>query len=314
MEQDTIADADVTEVTPPRRRRRVTRIVLLILVGLALYGGLWLRNESVRQQQLKEEREAREGGDFSNVELTGDHPLDSILPMVDDLIESVQEEITDYQAILQRTERIGDQLVGPQSMIVKVRHASDMTDEDSVPFSVYVKFTSPENLKGREVIWVEGANDGHMIVHETGLLGFKRHVVKPDSLIAMFGSRYPITDTGALVLLQKLANIGRKDRSERGADEVDVQLIDDVMSVGVKCRRFRLQHHKKAHEFDFHVAEVDLDLERKIPVRYAAYDWPDDSGKPVLTEEYLYSDVQLNVGFSDSDFDPDNPEYDFPAP
>ena len=82
--------------------------------------------------------------------------------------------------------------------------------------------------------------------------------------------------------------------------------------MGVQCKRFRLIHHEKAHEFDFHIAEVDLDMVRKIPVRYAAFGWPGESGEPVLIEEYKYSDVEINVGLGDLDFDPDNPAYQFP--
>ena len=310
MDQAEVTNSD--DIDLRLKRRRIVRIVLFVLLGLLLYGGWWLKNESARQQALIDAQKAREGGDFSDVELTGDHPLDQILPIVDGLIEDATAQIVDYTATLERTELIGDKLVGPQTMAVKVRHNSGKNTQNSSPFSVYVRFNSPKSLQGREVIWVEGANDGRMIVHEVGLLGFKRHVVKPDSLIAMFGSRYPVTDTGVIVLLQKLANIGRKDRSERSKDDVDVEIIDGVSSVGVQCKRFRLIHHEKAHEFDFHIAEVDLDMVRKIPVRYAAFGWPGESGEPVLIEEYKYSDVEINVGLGDLDFDPDNPAYQFP--
>ena len=310
MDQAEVTNSDDIDLRP--KRRRIVRIVLFVLLGLLLYGGWWLKNESARQQALIDAQKAREGGDFSDVELTGDHPLDQILPIVDGLIEDATAQIVDYTATLERTELIGDKLVGPQTMAVKVRHDSGKNTQNSSPFSVYVRFNSPKSLQGREVIWVEGANDGRMIGHEVGLLGFKRHVVKPDSLIAMFGSRYPVTDTGVIVLLQKLANIGRKDRSERSKDDVDVEIIDGVSSVGVQCKRFRLIHHEKAHEFDFHIAEVDLDMVRKIPVRYAAFGWPGESGEPVLIEEYKYSDVEINVGLGDLDFDPDNPAYQFP--
>ena len=310
MDQAEVTNSDDIDLRP--KRRRIVRIVLFVLLGLLLYGGWWLKYESARQQALIDAQKAREGGDFSDVEWTGDHPLDQILPIVDGLIEDATAQIVDYTATLERTELIGDKLVGPQTMAVKVRHDSGKNTQNSSPFSVYVRFNSPKSLQGREVIWVEGANDGRMIVHEVGLLGFKRHVVKPDSLIAMFGSRYPVTDTGVIVLLQKLANIGRKDRSERSKDDVDVEIIDGVSSVGVQCKRFRLIHHEKAHEFDFHIAEVDLDMVRKIPVRYAAFGWPGESGEPVLIEEYKYSDVEINVGLGDLDFDPDNPAYQFP--
>ena len=310
MDQAEVTNSDDIDLRP--KRRRIVRIVFFVLLGLLLYGGWWLKNESARQQALIDAQKAREGGDFSDVELTGDHPLDQILPIVDGLIEDATAQIVDYTATLERTELIGDKLVGPQTMAVKVRHDSGKNTQNSSPFSVYVRFNSPKSLQGREVIWVEGANDGRMIVHEVGLLGFKRHIVKPDSLVAMFGSRYPVTDTGVIILLQKLANIGRKDRSERSKDEVDVEIIDGVSSVGVQCKRFRLIHHEKAHEFDFHIAEVDLDMVRKIPVRYAAFGWPGESGEPVLIEEYKYSDVEINVGLGDLDFDPDNPAYQFP--
>ncbi|HCP84310.1 MAG TPA: hypothetical protein DIT88_07890, partial [Planctomycetaceae bacterium] len=80
------------------KRRRIVRIVLFVLLGLLLYGGWWLKNESARQQALIDAQKAREGGDFSDVELTGDHPLDQILPIVDGLIEDATAQIVDYTA------------------------------------------------------------------------------------------------------------------------------------------------------------------------------------------------------------------------
>jgi outer membrane lipoprotein-sorting protein len=55
-----------------------------------------------------------------------------------------------------------------------------------------------------------------------------------------------------------------------------------------------------------------LDTERLIPLRYAAYLWPEKDGEPVLEEEYTYLNVQLNVGLTDADFDPENENYHFP--
>jgi hypothetical protein len=48
-------------------------------------------------------------------------------------------------------------------------------------------------------------------------------------------------------------------------------------------------------------------------VRYAAYHWPqtqDDKIGPVI-EEYTYLDLKINVGLTDADFDPENPNYNF---
>ena len=66
--------------------------------------------------------------------------------------------------------------------------------------------------------------------------------------------------------------------------------------------------------YDFHRAEVFIDDELNIPVRYVAYDWPTAGGEePPIIEEYTYIDVQLNVGLTDKDFDPANEEYEFPG-
>ena len=55
-----------------------------------------------------------------------------------------------------------------------------------------------------------------------------------------------------------------------------------------------------------------MDDELHVPIRFAAYSWPETKdGKPVLQEEYTYRQVSLNVGLSDADFDPKNPAYGF---
>jgi hypothetical protein len=49
-----------------------------------------------------------------------------------------------------------------------------------------------------------------------------------------------------------------------------------------------------------------------VPVHYEAYDWPKQPGEPpVLLERYTYTDLKLNPGLTDADFDPKNPEYKF---
>ena len=49
-----------------------------------------------------------------------------------------------------------------------------------------------------------------------------------------------------------------------------------------------------------------FDLESKLPLRIEIYDTGDR-----LMEQYGYEDLQVNVGLSDLDFDPANPDYKF---
>jgi hypothetical protein len=79
------------------------------------------------------------------------------------------------------------------------------------------------------------------------------------------------------------------------------------------CTHLVVKHPVKREYFDFHIAEIHIDDERNVPLRYAAYKWPEvKGGEPVLDEEVTYLDLDLNVGLTEKDFDPDNKEYNFP--
>ncbi|HQU45374.1 MAG TPA: DUF1571 domain-containing protein, partial [Pirellulales bacterium] len=61
------------------------------------------------------------------------------------------------------------------------------------------------------------------------------------------------------------------------------------------------------------IARIVLDDEWDVPVHFESHEWPvGDASQPVLSETYSYYDLTLNVGLTDRDFDPDNPEYSFP--
>ena len=59
-------------------------------------------------------------------------------------------------------------------------------------------------------------------------------------------------------------------------------------------------------------ARIVIDTECDVPVHYEAYEWPAKGQKPFLSETYSYYDLKLDIGLTDRDFDPDNPEYAFP--
>jgi hypothetical protein len=79
------------------------------------------------------------------------------------------------------------------------------------------------------------------------------------------------------------------------------------------CEALVFLHPYPRKHFRFHRAEVFIDKELELPIRYASYEWPaEPGGAPVLLEEYTYTRLKLNVGLKDADFDPSNPEYAFP--
>ena len=68
-------------------------------------------------------------------------------------------------------------------------------------------------------------------------------------------------------------------------------------------------HPTPRRNFRFHKAEVFIDNELQVPIRYAAYLWPEQPGAPApLEEAYTYLNLKVNNGFTDLDFDKDSPQ------
>lgn len=278
-------------------------LLLILIITITVSGWLYIR-ESTRQadrrQVLDQPQEDIEEADQTDET----HPLDPILKIAYQSIKQMEENLVDYTAVLSRRERIGEQEMTPSSMEVKIRNP-----RKDQAFSIYVKFIKPENTKGREVIWVDGQNDNKIVAHEAGLLGLLKVVQPPDSFIAMVGNRYPVTETGLLQLMRKLTQYGLRDRKY---GDCGVEIIENITVAEVNCTRLRILHPEKQEPFTFHIAEIDIDMERMIPIRLATWDWPRAEQEPPLVEEYIYHNIRINPGLKDMDFDPANPAYNYP--
>ena len=110
-------------------------------------------------------------------------------------------------------------------------------------------------------------------------------------------------------LVQKVIEKGERDRQW---DECQVEYYPSATVNKRPCQMFEIVHPVPQPYFEFHRAQVFFDNELKILTRYASWSWPTEpGGPPVLEEEYTYSDVKVNVGLTDLDFDPDNPDYSY---
>ena len=217
-------------------------------------------------------------------------------------LQSIRANIKDYSCTMIKRERVGGELGEHQYIFMKVRHE---------PFSVYLLFMAPEAVKGQEVLWVDGRNDGCMLAHAgSGVKAMMGTVaIKPDSMIAMDGQRYPITEIGVQNLAQRLVEVAEHDAQ---FGECDVNFFPGSKVNGRVCTCIQVSHPAPRRNFRFHLARVFIDDELKIPVRFEAYDWPPVAGEqPVLMEEYTYMNVKLNNGFTDADFDTKNQTYKF---
>lgn len=242
-----------------------------------------------------------------------EHPLAKILRLAEPIHQHIVDDIRDYTATLIKRERIGGELSDYVTMFIKVRHEQTTDGRVVVPFSVYLRFLAPEEIKGREVIYVAGRNDGKLLAQEspntvTGKL-FGTTALSPTGMLAMRGNRYPITEIGIETMIRRLMEVARADMKY---DEVKIRIIKGAKVGDRLCRCLQVVHPVRRDYFRFHVARVFVDDQLNLPIRYASYDWPDAPGaEPPLLEEYTYMDLKINVGLDDSDFDTTNPDYHF---
>jgi hypothetical protein len=241
----------------------------------------------------------------------GTHPLDPALDLAREGLERIRRDIRDYTCTIAKRERVGDVLNDYEYMFAKIRNRKEVDGREVVPFSVYLSFLKPAEIKGREVIFVAGQNEGKLCAHEGGTKGKWLPTVwlVPNGPFAMRGQRYPITELGIENLVLKLLE---KGETLRKFNDLDVKFYQNAKVNGRSCTCIQLMHPEKQPGQDFHVARIYIDDELRLPIRYEAYDWPKtQGGKPELLEEYTYIDIKMNVGLSDSDFDPKNANYAF---
>ncbi len=232
----------------------------------------------------------------------GHHPLDAAIERAEQIAKHLREDVKDYTCVIVKQERIDGKLHDEEFMAAKIRPD---------PLSVYLKFLKPGDLKGREVLYVEGANDGKLAAHEGS--GFRSLLpviwLKPTDPLAMNGQRYPITTIGMSKLTGRLIEVAKHDRQ---FGEVEVHFYKNAKVNGRVCSVIEVIHPVPRQSFLFHKAVIYIDDELNLPIRYEAYSWPKNPGdKPPLDESYTYLNVKLNVGLTDADFDVKNPKYHF---
>lgn len=239
------------------------------------------------------------------------HPLDRALEIAHQALKSSRENINDYTALLVKREKI-DGVVNPHEfMYVKVRNRKVVGGRVVQPFSVYLNFVKPSAIKGREVVYVEGRNDGKITAHEGGFKGkFLPTVsVPPDGMIAMRGQRYPLTEIGVENMIVKLIERGQ---SARKSPDVQCVFRKNAKVKDRVCTVMQVTQPTRRPDAEFYQAQIFIDDQLNMPIRYVAYDWPSAAGQPLqVIEEYNYLNMQVNVGLTDADFDANNPAYNF---
>lgn len=238
---------------------------------------------------------------FDLTQRPGEHPLMPALRLAEQQVKQIDANIQDYSAILYKQERIDGELQEQEVAFVKVRHQ---------PFSVHMFFLAPH--KGRECLYVAGPNGEKSELHARDS-GFRKKLgvfkLDPDGRLAMAGQKYPITKLGIRNLTTELVAVASNDVNY---GECEVRTLQTTIGAGGDKRPvtvIEVVHPTPRKNFRFHKAQVFIDNQLGVPIRYAAYLWPQNPGdEPPLEEAYTYMNLKVNNGFTDADFNPENPE------
>lgn len=293
-------------------------------LALCLCSAALLLVASAEAQQLRRTRDGLRhpvyrvalGNDTARTAEKPDHPLAPMVNKAEKMLANMRKKVKDYSATLVKRERVDGVLNGHQYIHVKIRQEqTNGRGEVTEPFSVYMNFLAPDDLKGREVLWVKGHNGGKLIAHDggTGLIAALKSAVtvelEPDAPLAMRGNKYPITEVGIENLLTKLIERASEDFDH---EEIEVKTFNGTKINDRVCTCLQTVHPVERDHFRYHIARIYVDDELQLPIRYEAYGWPTRQGeKPPLLEEYTYLNLRLNNGFTDRDFDRNNPNYNF---
>ncbi|QDT54342.1 hypothetical protein Pan44_23750 [Caulifigura coniformis] len=230
------------------------------------------------------------------------------LPALQKNIEIIEKgvaqfgKIPDYMATFTKQERIGGDLSQVQQISLKLRHE---------PLSIYMKWRSGQT--GQQVIWVEGQNEGKMLVKAGGLKGRLGTLsLDPSSGLAMSQSRHPCTMVGLLKAAERILQY-QKAAVESGKG-FHCELRDDAEFDGRPCYRCVVQYDSAEYSPDYRKSEILIDKQLSMPVSVMNFTWAQDADPAKLDEEsliehYMYTDIQVQQQFADLDFSRANEDY-----
>ena len=179
------------------------------------------------------------------------------------------------------------------------------------PFSVYMKYITPDDIVGREIVYVEGQNNGRIIVTKGGYRPAFAHITRAittDSQLARSESNHSLKELGIASMMKQLLDVAH---STEQFPDCKIEFIENASIDNRACTVIQITHEPKSDVFPFYRGQVFIDNQYQVPVRFVCYNWPDSSGIATIREEFTYTNIIPNVSVTDADFDYRNPKYEF---
>jgi len=238
-------------------------------------------------------------------EIASQHPLTPVIEYARQEQNYLRQTVVDFTCRLVKREQIDGFLQDYHYIDMEVREQTDGGGRVAQPLSIYLHFLGPELVAGRKIVFVEGQNDGKMLVRNGG-----RHFdyvvarIDPDGKNAREESLVPITQISFTRLLGKMVEVLERHRlADPTGENTEAVRIAGARINQRPCTLVRVTHPRKMDGLEFHVANVFVDDELHVPVRVDYSDWPKYPRGPVpLIAEYTYTELKLNVNLPDAAF------------
>jgi outer membrane lipoprotein-sorting protein len=195
-------------------------------------------------------------------------------------------QINDYTCILHKQERVNGKLKEKSEVIFKYKK----------PSRYYMKW--PQD--SIEAIYAEGRYDNRMVIHGGWLLKFLSVAVDP--AIALESNRHTLLEADIGQILKVVESNYRLARTHKNA-QITFKGIAHLEGREVMVFNGLFPPDEG---FYGHRIRVDIDRENHLPIRITVHGWEDE-----LLERYHYTDLALNVGLTEEDFDINNSSYLF---
>lgn len=216
--------------------------------------------------------------------LAGDNDTDKIV----ESIENAYKKVNDYSCTMYKKEFIEGKYVEQKNITYKHKK----------PNKYYMKWNDGDD-KGMEVIYAGKKYGNQLYVHSGGTFSFLSTRIDPKGGMAMSNNRHSIleSDYGYIVgLISKNFSKARADKE--GKFTVDDSRGGDGVEITAEFPEGKGYYAGKIVVF--------LDRKLNLPTQFKVFDW-----KGKLLESYKYTNIKINPGLKDIDFDIDNPEYNY---
>lgn len=212
-----------------------------------------------------------------------------------------------YRTKFIKQEVVDGERLDEQVILMKCRHR---------PFSVYLAWQEGE--AGREVLYVEGENDGRLLGHDGGWKSkLPSILLKPDSQLAMRGARYPVTDAGLAGLAGLMLKVHQHDLQSANVASCTVKQTQGPN--GRSCHEFTTIYKDPQVSPTYRKSITRIDDEWNVPVETLHFGWTDSTfaasdaalDEATLIESYRFDEINFDDPPQDVEFDRNNPDYRF---